>query len=208
MKPKSTGRPQAAAHRALLRDIERDWVSQFRSEHRRALQLQTQLEAQARVQRDNKLASARTKASTDLEKVKGRNVRRRSRIRSAARTRISDAKQARRDERRFYRDYWRVERIQRRQAPGLRKPKQQSRSEIDSLTEHNIEPELVPFWRSVRGRYSYGWTPDRRAEAFAEDLEDALQDELGAFRIQQELAQDWAASEAAHYAAQLSEVPF
>ena len=43
-----------------------------------------------------------------------------------------------------------------------------SRSESDSLAEHNIPPELMSTWRAERKRFDYGAPPDARAVAFLE----------------------------------------
>ena len=198
-----TGRSEAAAQRAFRRDLERDWERRFRAEHRAALDLQQQLEQQAKQQRRAKIAHARVKAAADVSKVKGRNVRRRERIRSAAHRKIEAAKRARREQRAYYREIREADRRMRKKA--RRRVKRRPKTEIDSRTEYNIDPELVPFWRTVRHRYPYSWTPDRQAEAFAEDMEADLAQELDAWRIEQELSMDWAAVEAAHYA---EAVPF
>jgi hypothetical protein len=201
VRAKSTGRSEASAQAAFRRDLQKDWVRSFRAEHRSKLALQSELELAAKQERRRQLPRARRKAESDLAKVKHRNTRRRARIRTKANTTISAAQQARRDERRFYRDYWATERSQRRKDRSVRKGRARPKSEIDSRTEYNIEPDLVAFFRTVKSRYPYSWTPDRRAEKFAEDMEDELADELSAWWATTELQSDWAAAELSHYGA-------
>lgn len=199
----STGRSEAAAQRAFRRDLAKDWERTFKIEHRAALALQTQLEQDAKRTRRAKLDHARVVAAAHLQRVKSRNVRRRNRISTKARDQIEQARAARRDARAYYREIIAADRKLRQRS--TRKATLRPKTEIDSRTEMNIDPELVAFFRTVRTRYPYSWTPDRRAEAFAEDMEKDLAEELTAWHLERELSTDWAAAERAHYGA---EVPF
>ncbi len=203
----SKGPSRATKERRFRRELEAHNRTQLRAEHHARLQLQVELEHQAKLDRARDLARARDKLEGERAKTSARGARRRGRIRSRARIAIGGARQARKVERKWWRDFQSLEKRQTRR----KVKRKQSKGEIDSLTEHNIDPELVPFFRKLRRQFPYNRTPDERAELFGEYLHDNP-DELAQWQLEQAAAQDWAASELEHYGAELgdelSAVPF
>ena len=201
------GLQSGAEARRFRRELERANKRQLRAEHRARLQLQTELEQQAKDDRRVKLARARRTHEAEKQRTKHRGARRRARIRSTANRRIADARQARKDERQWWRDFRSSEKRQTRRKAKRR----MSKREIDSLTEHNVSPELVDFFRIHKHRFPYNRAPDDRAVLFAEWVAESPE-ELQSWQLEQAAAQDWGAAELAHYADELADelaaVPF
>lgn len=197
---------EVVAQRRFRRELEKANDAKLLAEHRARLQIQMELERDAKKRRADRLAHASVTYAAERERTKHRAARRRQRIRQTARRAIGDARQARREEREWWRRFRRASKAQSRKRPPTR-----SRSEIDSLTEHNIPPEQVGYFRQVAKHIPYDRTPDERAELFAEMIHDDPQGWEN-YQLEQIAATDWAAAELAHYQDQLgqelAEVPF
>jgi hypothetical protein len=193
--------------RRFVRELDQYAARKLRAEHQARLQIQMELEREAKQERRTKLRRATVKYAADRARVQSQAARRRARIRGKANLEIDQARRARKDERRWWRDFRAAEKGQR-----VRKAKRRiSKSESDSLAEHNIDPELVDFWRLHRHRFPYNREPDDRAVLFSEWVGENP-DELAQWRLEQAAAQDWQAAELAHYQDQLGDelaaVPF
>ena len=73
-----------------------------------------------------------------------------------------------------------------------------SKSESDSLAEHNIEPALLGLWRETKHLFPYDVEPDMRAELFAEWMHEH-QNERTAWMEANAEATDYGAEEAEYY---------
>jgi hypothetical protein len=117
----------------------------------------------------------------------------RSHIRAKARAALARQKDRRREAREVY--AWKAGRA----APQSWERKH-SRSESDSLAEHNIPAELRPIWKRERKRFDYDRSPDDRAVLFLEWVEENRDDvdaELSeAFEVSD---RHWASLEANYY---------
>lgn len=163
-----------------------------RVHHARNVQESRARVAAAKAARDAELAEARglldAKRAADAIACKGGKAAAQERCNEDRAATTELGKTARRAIRARARDAEHEERAFRREvkpAPvkrgddrrwGRRRKKKKGRrgeraAESDSLAAHNIPPELRAAWEENKARYPRSWAPDRRAEAFLEDVE-------------------------------------
>ena len=118
-------------------------------------------EKKVRSARAKRLTEAREECERERAAVTVSCKRRRERIRTDARQALAKLAARRSELRKFYADKF-----------GSKQPRswqrRYSKSESDSLAEHNIPDRLLPVWRSMRAQFSYAKAPDARAVAFLE----------------------------------------
>lgn len=176
-----------AAHRGRLAESHRD-------------------DKKTREQRNVELVDARQTCEAERKAVTAGCKLRRDKIREKANTALAKQKKRRQDSWEDYR-----EATGKRHYPGVKKAKRMSAKENDSLVEHNLAPEHIHFWRSVKRQFPTSLTPHQRYEAFMSYMHDHPE-QYAEFMAQRAEAIDYEKLAQEHYAKEAAEyeeaVPF
>ena len=154
-------------------------------------------EKKAKGERDKRLARLRSMCERARARLQQSCAARRDLARSEARAKVSAAKQSRRQLREDYQEIKRLE----RQADERRREHKRlpaaAITESDDQVRHNIDPELIPVWESVK-RSIRGTPKISRTEAFLAWVEENPDDVITIMEEAIPSDQDFAAAYAAY----------